>query len=150
MEAGMARYEDRVRSLNSGWRWKPVDLVLLVVGFAVWWPFGLSFLVWKLWNDRRAQPYEVEDILQRLAGTAQDLIERVAESWRAPALTPSEREVTGNAAFDAYVRERLARLNEDRRSLDAEIEAFRAHLAHEKSGDGSVYERFRASYGEPR
>jgi hypothetical protein len=35
------------------WRWKPVDIVVLVIAFAVWWPLGLGVLGWKLWNDRQ-------------------------------------------------------------------------------------------------
>ena len=26
------------------WRWKPVDIVVLVIAFAVWWPLGLGVL----------------------------------------------------------------------------------------------------------
>jgi hypothetical protein len=142
----MATHRDRIRNSNVGWRWKPVDLVLLVIGFAVWWPVGLGFLLWKLWNDRRPHPYEVEDFLQRAAGVAQDMFEKLAHGWNAAPAIRGDRELTGNEAFDRYVRERSERIAEEQRKLDEEIDAFRAFLAREKAGDGSLYERFRSSY----
>lgn len=151
----MTRDDDRTRFPNSGatgsgWRWKPVDLVLLVIGFALWWPMGLAFLVWKLWNDRRSQPYEIEDVLQRVAASGQIWFDRLAEGWRPAAPSAFDPEPTGNAAFDASIKERAARLSDERRKLEAEIAAFRAFLAKEQAGDASVYERFRRGYGEPR
>ncbi len=146
----MATHRDRVRNSNVGWRWKPVDLVLLVIGFAVWWPIGLAFLLWKLWNDRRPHPYEVEDFLQRAAGVAHDLFEKLANGWNSTPAIRSGSDVTGNEAFDRYVRERSDLIDEERRKLDQEIEAFRAFLAREKANDGSLYDRFRSTYRSER
>jgi hypothetical protein len=57
---------------------------------------------------------------------------------------------TGNAAFDAHVREEWERIEADRRRLAEEIAEFRAFLAQERSGDRDVYERFRNSRAASR
>lgn len=126
----------------SGWRWKPVDLVVLAIAFMVYWPLGLIVLAWKIWNDRQPVPQDLGELLQGAATSLQRGFEGVVGSFssgpaaRAPA-------ATGNAAFDAHVREEWARIETDRRRLSDEVDAFRAFMASERSGDRDLYERFR-------
>ena len=47
-----------------GWRWKPVDIVVLVIAFAIYWPLGFGVLAWKLWNDRQPIPQDLGQALQ--------------------------------------------------------------------------------------
>lgn len=128
-----------------GWRWKPVDLVVLAVAFVVWWPLGIAVLGWKLWNDRQAEPQDLGQWIQTGAAKVQQSVETLFAS--VGGATMSGPEVTGNAAFDAHVREDWARIEADRRRLQDEIAAFRTFLASEVSGDADAYERFRRSRG---
>ncbi|WP_293863107.1 DUF2852 domain-containing protein [uncultured Alsobacter sp.] len=130
----------------SGWRWKPVDIAVLAIAFIVWWPAGLAVLAWKIWNDRQPVPTDLGDVLQTTLARLQAGFDSLVGSFGQPA-APSRGgppQPTGNAAFDAHVRAEWARMEAERRALDEEIEAFRRHLATERSDDREVYERFKA------
>ena len=134
-----------------GWRWKPVDIAVIVIAFVVWWPLGLAAVVWKLWNDRQANPADLGRLLQTGAERLQAGFDSLMASFSSPAGPVASSSglppVTGNAAFDAHVREEWARIEADRRALMEEVDAFRAHLAAERADDRDVYERFRAGRG---
>ena len=129
---------------TTSWRWKPVDIVVLVIAFAVWWPLGLGVLGWKLWNDRQPVPVDLGARLQVMAGQLQAALDSLWAGLSQPAAAPAAPDTpTGNAAFDAHVREERARIASDQRRLDEEIAAFRAYIASPQSGDREVYDRFR-------
>ena len=129
-----------------GWRWKPVDIAVIVIAFVVWWPLGIAALVWKLWNDRQPVPADLGQLLQvgveRLQAGFDSLVATFSGGTTPAA--PGMPAPTGNAAFDAHVREEWSRIEADRRALLDEVDAFRAHLAAERSDDRDVYERFRS------
>lgn len=129
---------------GRGWRWKPLDIALLVVAFIVFWPLGLVVLAWKIWNDRQPNPQDLEQVLRVGFERLQAGFDSMMASFGAgaPAGVPP---VTGNEAFDAHIREEWARVEADRRRIEEEVEAFRAFLARERSGGHETYERFRAS-----
>jgi hypothetical protein len=127
----------------SGWRWKPVDLVVLALAFAVYWPLGLIVLAWKLWNDRQPVPQDLGDLLQGAANKLQQGFDGVMGGFSSGSAAPGAPTLTGNAAFDAHIREEWARIEADQRRLTEEIEAFRTFMASERSGDRDLYERFR-------
>ncbi len=129
---------------GAGWRWKPLDIVVLLAAFAIYWPIGLILLAWKLWNDRQAHPQDLATLLQTGFNRAQTLFDSVVNSFgggSGPA--QGEPPQTGNAAFDSYIREEWQRTEAERRRILDEVTAFRAFLAAEQSGDRDVYERFR-------
>ncbi len=143
----MPVYNDPAASSGTGWRWKPVDIIVIVIAFAVWWPLGLAALAWKLWNDRQPNPTDLGQALQTGAARAQTMAENLWASLTASPVAGAAPAPTGNAAFDAHIREEWDRIAADRRRLDEEIAAFRAFLAQERSGDRDVYERFRDTRG---
>lgn len=132
--------------------WRPIELAAMVAGFLVYWPLGLAVLAWKLWNDRSPAPKEFETAVREGFARARETAARFMGEvpGRAPHAANDRAAATGNAAFDAHVAEELARLAEARRRLDAEIEAFRAHLNEQRSGDAEVYARFRARRDDVR
>jgi hypothetical protein len=144
-EAELSDFRDHP-NLNGpssyGWRWKPVDLLILAIAFVVYWPLGFVVLAWKLWNDRQANPQDLGQMLQTAANRLQQafegLMNSVGPGSGAGAPTP-----TGNPAFDAHVREEWARTDAERRRIHDEVAAFRAFVASEASGDRDLYERFR-------
>jgi hypothetical protein len=96
-----------MREGGSGRRWTGLDLALMITGFVVFWPLGLAVLFWR--GLGRSWPWE--------AGAGW--------TWNAlPALRRTPR--AGNQAFEAWQAEARARIEEERRQLDAEIEVFRA------------------------
>ena len=32
-------------------RWTALNIVLMIIGFAVFWPLGLAMLAWIIWGD---------------------------------------------------------------------------------------------------
>ena len=134
---------------NGGfcWRWKPVDIIALVIAFAIYWPLGFAVLAWKLWNDRQPAPQDLGQALQTGFERLQRAFEGVFSSVSGSGFASSGPAPTGNAAFDAHIREEWARIEADRQKLNDEVAAFRAFLNSERTGDYDVYERFRRSRG---
>ncbi|MBB3808985.1 DUF2852 domain-containing protein [Pseudochelatococcus contaminans] len=129
--------------------WRPTELAALVIGLIVFWPLGIAVLAWKYWNDRSASPRNLDEIfgegVRNLRGNLSGIFGSVSPkagpgdaSTYADDLAP-----TGNAAFDAHVRDELHRIDTRRQHLAEEVRAFRAFLDEERTGGPEVYERFR-------
>ncbi len=115
-------------------RWTALNIVLMIIGFAVFWPLGLAMLAWIIWGD------EIAENVEALKESLRSLFER-APRFREGVAGFSSR--TGNAAFDAYRDEELKRLDEERRRLEAmraEFESFLAELRRVKDQD--EFDRF--------
>ena len=113
---------------NASWRQygcatsrvHPFEVVAILLGFMVFWPIGVAMLGFKLW--------------QRAAGYGAGVQSATADKWRetmraagqhyAGARAASGRGFgfqgrdTGNAAFDEWRAQEIARLNEERRKLE--------------------------------
>jgi hypothetical protein len=114
-------------------RWTALNIVLMIIGFAVFWPLGLAMLAWIIWGDQIGAKAE------ELKGQFRSFQER------APRFngTHGFRGRTGNAAFDEYREQELKRLDEERRKLEAmraEFESFLSELRRVK--DQEEFDRF--------
>lgn len=111
-----------------GWR-----LPVMILGFIAWWPIGLAllalFLVWR-------SPMSCN-----------------ARAWMAPWKERMEaamphgmtRSGSGNVAFDEYRAAVLARLEEERRQLDAQQAEFAEFVKQlRRAKDQEEFERFMA------
>jgi len=101
---------------NTGGRrcWPPsraLEILGIIVGFFVFWPVALAYLVWKLLGY--PVPNEVRNFFEQN-------FSRMSEGFRVRPHFSS----TGNFAFEEYRRRELARLEEERRRLDDEARAF--------------------------
>jgi len=116
-------------------RWSALNIVLMIIGFAVFWPLGLAMLAYIIWGDEiRAKAEDVKGQFRSF-------------SERAPRFRPGEgfgfQGRTGNAAFDDYRAQELKRLDEERRRLEAmraDFENFLAELRRVK--DQEEFDRF--------
>jgi hypothetical protein len=116
-------------------RWSALNIVLMILGFAVFWPLGLAMLAWIIWGDEiRAKAEDAKEHFRSF-------------SERAPRFRPAEgfgfQGRTGNAAFDEYRAQELKRLEEERRRLEAmraEFEKFLGELRRVK--DQEEFDRF--------
>jgi hypothetical protein len=126
--------------------WKPIEVLAVILGFAVYWPIGLAVLGWKI-AQRRGYP--VPDIFgaarDRFAdftggfGTAQ------RKSWR-----PFGEATSGNAAFDEWRKAELAKLEEERRKLEAAEREFAEHMENlRRARDREEFDRFMAARRGP-
>lgn len=121
--------------VGSRGRWNALNIVLMVIGFAVFWPLGLAMLAWIIWGDE-------------ISGKADELKERFRSfSERASDFRPGPMRDTGNVAFDEYRAAELKRLDEERRKLEEmrnEFETFLKELRRVK--DQEEFDRFMTAF----
>lgn len=118
-------------------RWKPLEIAAIVAGFVIYWPVGLALLGLKF-AQRRG--YSVDDAV----GAVRNAFGRTTSGptteaqWR-----PFSTGSTGNAAFDAWRKAELAKLDEERRKLDAAQREFAEHLDNlRRARDRDEFEGF--------
>jgi hypothetical protein len=125
---GMAYEGGRLPPFAGSWRgaagrrWHPLELVAMVVGFALFWPVGLAVLAWKKWSGAPNAGPSGQNPMHRGSGLEYD---------------------TGNSAFEDFKRAELARLEEERRKLgeaQAEFGDFLDRL--QRARDREEFERF--------
>lgn len=120
---------------GGGVRWKPVEIAAIVVGFVFWWPVGLALLGLKI-AQRRG--YSIDDAVGAVRGSFGGMGRTASPQWR-----PFASSSTGNAAFDDWRNAELAKLDEERRKLDAAQREFADHLSNlQKARDREEFEGF--------
>ena len=115
-------------------RWTALNIVLMIIGFAVFWPLGLAMLAWIIWGD------EIGAKAEELKGHFRSFSERAPrfrqDGWvsaAAPATLRSTNTVT----------QEMKRLDEERRRLEAmraDFERFLSELRRVK--DQEEFDRF--------
>lgn len=118
--------------------WTPITIILMVVGFIVFWPLGLLMLAYILWGDR------IPEIKRHFAMNGE-----AARHWtgfrgcgRQSSTFGST--TSGNAAFDEYRDQELNRLEEERRKLDEELREFENYMRDlRKARDQEEFDRFK-------
>ncbi len=71
--------------------WTPINILLMVIGFVLFWPLGLTMLAYILWGDRL--PDFIDDMKANFRGATQPVRDHA----------PFSGHSTGNAAFDDHV-----------------------------------------------
>ncbi len=120
--------------------WTPLTILLMVLGFMLFWPLGLAMLAYILWGDR------IPEFRRSAAGARREFGSAFGCGHRMAA--PS-----GNIAFDEYRQRELRRLEEERRRLDEERHEFEAYVRNlRRAKDQEEFDRFmaerRASRGD--
>jgi hypothetical protein len=117
--------------------WHPLRIVLIVLGFMLWWPIGLAILIFTLgsrkmgcWSHERFENrmQRMQDKMERMRGR----MERHGFGFGPP--------TSGNRAFDEYRMETLRRLEEEQQ----EFKDFLARLRHAK--DKEEFDAFMAQH----
>ena len=123
------------RFCSSRGRWSALNIVLMIIGFAVFWPLGLAMLAWIIWGDEIGR--KTEELKSQFRSF----------SDRAPTFRTGAFRDTGNVAFDEYRAREMKRLDEERRKIDAmraEFEVFLKELRRVK--DQEEFDRFMQDY----
>lgn len=113
-------------------KWTPLNTLLMILGFIVFWPLGLAMLAYILWGDRWEIDKHWKSVKSEFSG-------RSTHSAR------GFRHSTGNYAFDDYRKETLERLEEEHRRLKEEEKAFAEFMRDlRRARDKEEFEQFMA------
>ena len=126
---------------------RPAWIVLMVLGFCLWWPLGLATLAFIIgsgrmscWNNHGMDRWQRK--MERIQ-TKMDLMRKMSSGdwWGNP---PS----SGNRAFDEYRTETLHRLEEEQREFRDFLERLR-HAKDKAEFDQFMTERRNSPQGNP-
>ena len=131
-------------------RWKPIEIIAMVLGFVFFWPVGLAILGVKIWQKRAGDSGDMIGFVQNqwrengmgnwaMCGARRD---RSATRWSAGNFGMGMRS-TGNSAFDEWRAAELTRLEEERRKLAEAEREFSEHMDNlRRARDREEFERF--------
>lgn len=129
------------RFCGSRGRWSALNIVLMIIGFAVFWPLGLAMLAWIVWGD------EIGRMTADLKSNFRSFGDKVGEKTSFRSGFDGGFSRTGNVAFDEYREREIKRLEEERRKIDemrAEFESFLKELRRVK--DQEEFDRFMENF----
>jgi hypothetical protein len=120
---------------------RPAWILLMILGFMVWWPVGLMVLAYIIGSGRMGCGYH-GDRWQRKMERLQDKMERMRGHMQGHADGRTDwwggRRSSGNRAFDEYRSETLRRLEDEQR----EFQDFLVRLR--KAKDKAEFDQFMA------
>jgi hypothetical protein len=112
---------------------KPAWIVVMILGFIIFWPIGLAILAYLIWSGRMGCWRQGGPGRWHRNGT--ERARSSAESWFCG---PRRPQSSGNSAFDEYREETLRRLEDEQ----AEFKDFLERLRHAK--DKAEFDQFMA------
>jgi Protein of unknown function (DUF2852) len=146
---------------------KPAWIVLMVLGFVVYWPIGLAILAYMIWSRRmwsgpmgcgwRGSRDDVEAWRRR----ATEQVNRAAERWEHKRARWEERmqrrgghrghglSETGNRAFDEYREDALRKLEEEATEFRSFLERLRMARDRAEFDEYMKERRGRSTSGAP-
>jgi hypothetical protein len=107
---------------------KPAWIALMILGFAVWWPFGLATLAFIIGSGRMGCSHYGSDRWQHKMERMQEKMDRMRGKVSPGSERWGHQRSSGNRAFDEYRTETLRRLEDEQR----EFREFLDRLRHAK------------------
>jgi len=129
-------------------QWKPIEIVAMVLGFAVFWPIGLAIVFWKVWQRKHAYEGDLASFIQDKWQAKRDRFVAHKANWTAGASSFSSWGMpsSGNVAFDEWRAAELARLEEERQKLAAAEREFNDFMENlRRAKDREEFDRFMAA-----
>jgi hypothetical protein len=109
--------------------WTPLTILLMVIGFWLFWPLGLAMLAYIIWGER------IPEVRRHFGEVKRD--------WHGCGARGGASR-SGNAAFDDYRERELRRLDEERRKLDEERREFEEFVQNlRRARDQEEFDRFK-------
>jgi Protein of unknown function (DUF2852) len=147
-DAALGQNEQAWRGGCKSWkkrRWSGTEIAVVVGSFIVFWPLGVAAMAVKLykgelWNGASdmAPPWQ----------NWKRSRDEARETWKS---YRGYQNSSGNTAFDDYRKTQLDRLEQERRKLDEERQAFADHLAKlRRAKDQEEFDRFMAERNAPQ
>ncbi len=123
-----------------GYGWHPINIAAMVIAFVVFFPLGLALLFWNIWSAKNGYGPGNNPVFAG-AGPNFAMWGGAQTGW-----SGTERDLarnSGNAVFEEYKKATLERLEEERRKLVAEQQAFSDFLNDlRRAKDREEFERF--------
>ena len=139
------------RGRRCGARWRPVELLAMILGFIVFWPIGLAILFLKIWQKREGRAdQDLVDFVKERTSEMRGRCMTQRNQWKSewsrdfrPGFGGFGPRPTGNSAFDDWRTTELARLEEERQKLVQAERDFAEHLANlRRARDREEFDRF--------
>jgi hypothetical protein len=122
--------ESGPRHRCSGFGWKPIELIAMILGFILFWPIGLAILFAKMWQMRSAYAGDLPSFVQaklneKFREKREKWEQKMGRHWACHGRHDFSggpgnwRRSSGNLAFDEWREAELARLEEERQKLVA-------------------------------
>jgi hypothetical protein len=123
--------------------WTPATIAMMVIGFMLFWPLGLAMLAYILWGDRLD---DFKSDINRATDNMRSSFKCRGRGFSSHRAHHMHRARTGNVAFDEWREVEMARLEEERRKLDAMRSEFDEYLRElRRAKDAEEFDRFMAS-----
>ena len=114
-------------------RWRPLELLAMILGFSVFWPIGLAVIGFKVWQRRSGYQGDVFAFAEERARSARD----ACRGWKSSSGGGWGFRPTGNTA-----------LEEERRKLEAAEREFAEHIDQlRRARDREEFDRFMRDRG---
>lgn len=141
------RAEWRESGSTGGWTsWRPqygwtgVNIAAMVVAFILFAPLGFAILAWNIWSSRQIR---MSSAYAHGGSSGGGWRRSGCSSWGSSNTSRDLSRDSGNAVFEDYKRATLERLEEERRKLAAEQEAFGVFLNDlKRAKDRTEFENF--------
>lgn len=145
------RWGERAHRCASNWN--AAEIAVMILGFIVYWPLGLAMIGFKIWQKKSGYHGDLGSFARESWASARSCRwgsgpwSRGARSfgdcegsWRAGRWRMRR---TGNSAFDDWRDAELARLEEERRKLEAAEREFSDYIQNlRRAKDREEFERF--------
>jgi len=110
-------------------RWRPLEILAMILGFMLFWPIGLAVIAFKIWQRRSGYQGDLFQFAEQRAGAMRNACEGWRGHQRRQGFTGGwGPRPTGNTAFDDWRASELARLQEELRKVEAAEKEFAEHI----------------------
>jgi hypothetical protein len=142
--ARKAEWREAGGRYRPGYGWHPINIAAMVIAFIVFFPLGLAILFWNIWSAKTGAGFA--PMMAGVGGGAGGMAAAGFGQWQGAPWTQTSRDLardSGNRVFEDYKRATLERLEEERRRLVAEQQAFGDFLDDlRRAKDREEFERF--------
>lgn len=132
----------------GSFRWRPIELVAMILGFVFFWPIGLAIVLWKVWQRKQDYQGDLSTFIQEKWQAKREWAMAHKAEWGCGAshFSGFGMRSSGNAAFDEWRDAELKRLEEERQKLVAAEREFADFMENlRRAKDREEFDRFMAA-----
>ncbi len=129
----------------GSFRWRPIEIVAMILGFAFFWPIGFAIVLWKVWQRKHDYEGDLSSFIQEKWQAKREWAMAHKADWGCGAshFSGFGMRSSGNAAFDEWRDTELKRLEEERQKLVAAEREFADFMENlRRAKDREEFDRF--------